>query len=1133
MKSRVGIIPVDLKTSRHGSTALVEDKSKGFHRHGVVALFSFAPGQELFSERLTMVVDGLETSKMICDLYRQHIDECDMYGEELAMLLLSLFCQDSFCDKHFGITASSLIALKTPTSKMVKTANNSGSLYTYGLFMQCAVMRHSCNPNVELTLNERKDGITVRALRHIAQGDELTRDMIAHHYEKVNSQSDHRKKVDEFSKMKDSVNTADMLLGGLPYASRDHMHKQLFGCGCTCFWCMKCQDMAFRKSDDFMRISINSTGYNVDMVDMCAIPDTKMKMLKTLIYLLESSYMASHYCDINALSHAYVQLSASYFMLGDNAKGVEALMIATGYSYICKGRSHEESQNLTLMLKKRDLMVRDVRDLPIFRAGRHSHGSNSGVSTNENGDVRSRQSPVDKYIKCNSSSKNYRSGGSLIGVKTGKSAEKSYAERIAAGLKEDDHDDNLNRDSPSGNMTDSEANSRVGTSVPDTGSPDSTKLHANARNSGGTAPKPPPYSMREYGAVDMNAQHVNNTVSSLRPGTYGGKFIETNIPPPVAVGMGIVGIQGVLQDPSQVAKMHGDGHEIIRCDSPGASVNSVSSSVGSGSVTTNRILAATNSCTKGSRQKAIDYDKLRRSVQHRVTRTPHGVDVFQPIEPCDQDITSMLSTEERDDRSMDDTSVTSLVSIVSAGGRKYYGSVHDHGNGSASNNWIFEKGSHSEFTGGSPSGTRNTAMAGSRMDVFPSNLPGTSVSGSGLKLQSLKPEHLARPQSRIYNNSSNYSGRNAKDASGGAALARLKSQRKTQQVIEKWHKDHELLCPVGKLSCTSPPGKLITAPALSPHNPWESASFGSASGSISSYPNAGVCSYSSAMSTTRGSMGSSSASRLSSYTGIKTSPLRHSTSYQTRKAHEILVKEQLEMRSTISAAHNGQNGLSLTGERMEVVFSEQCDRSVVSALSTTSKNSSNLSVPGLKLSKSQKKKHRQMLKGMGVPPFQDAPSTFGWRYNNNPSETCLAARAPKEPYFYPFNVNTMHLVDRKGEKVGGNVQLNNTQSNDSSNELISISLSKTTSIREESMYDVQVSVNTINSPDASDVHVRCAKNSRPGTADIVIPSIDSDASGDPRNNASSGISEVEFIQDTDNDPAIDMSPLTVSLGKDE
>jgi len=214
----VGIKPVDTRVNRHGSASIIEnqDKNKIFNRYGHVAMFSIIPGQELFSEPLTMVVDGFETSKMVCDLYRQHIDEHNMYGQSLPMMLLDLFCQDSFGDKHFGITSSSLIALKTPSSRMAKdTKLNKKSLYRYGLFLSSSLMRHSCNPNVEITLNERKDGVTVRALRHIPRGSELTRDMIAHHYDNLNSQSDHRKKIDIFSTQEVANSDINTLMGGL------------------------------------------------------------------------------------------------------------------------------------------------------------------------------------------------------------------------------------------------------------------------------------------------------------------------------------------------------------------------------------------------------------------------------------------------------------------------------------------------------------------------------------------------------------------------------------------------------------------------------------------------------------------------------------------------------------------------------------------------------------------------------------------------------------------------------------------------------------------------------------------------------------------------------------------------------
>jgi len=313
---------VSNSTPMHGSVIQRKAPSGGLHGH--VTIFTINPGQEVFSEKVTMLVPRFENSKIIGANFLKHVGDNQMLDEELPKLCLDLFKQDSYADSHFGTAACCLIAVDTPYDKLAGAfADQISKEPVFGLFMGCAMMRHCCNPNVELTLNTKGDGVAVRALRHIPRGVELTRDWVAEHYQhnrhnkSTNRGREATKRMNNLDLEKDmDANDGSMrmneLIGGLSYTERDKVHKEMFGCPCSCYWCVQCRaNVGFKKSDDFVRKSINTTHFNTDMIDIGAIPDTKVSMLKAIIRLLEDAYINNQFCNVPVLSRAYVQLSAA------------------------------------------------------------------------------------------------------------------------------------------------------------------------------------------------------------------------------------------------------------------------------------------------------------------------------------------------------------------------------------------------------------------------------------------------------------------------------------------------------------------------------------------------------------------------------------------------------------------------------------------------------------------------------------------------------------------------------------------------------------------------------------------------------------------------------------------------------
>lgn len=371
---------VSESTPLHGSTCQRTPPAGGIHGH--VAIFTINPGQEVFSEKMTMHVERFENSKIVGSNFVQHVTDNQMTDDHLPQLLLDLFKQDSYADAFFGTAASSLMALDTSYDKLAGSIDQRTCKEPeFGLFMGCAMMRHCCNPNVELTFNDKRDGVVVRAIKHIPRGAELTRDWIAEHYQHnlhnksiLKGQDSHKRQnnLDLEKNVDDGYDGSvrmNELIGGLSYSQRNEVHKEMFGRECSCYWCMQCRSNdRFRKADDFVRKSINTTHFNTDMIDIGTIPDTKVNMLRAVIRLLEDAYMENQFCNIPVLSRSYVQLSAALLMIGLNSEGSEALSVATSYCILARGKTARETNQLITLLKKRHIQPIALEMLPVFRA---------------------------------------------------------------------------------------------------------------------------------------------------------------------------------------------------------------------------------------------------------------------------------------------------------------------------------------------------------------------------------------------------------------------------------------------------------------------------------------------------------------------------------------------------------------------------------------------------------------------------------------------------------------------------------------------------------------------------------------------------------------------------------------------
>jgi hypothetical protein len=147
-----------------------------------------------------------------------------------------------------------------------------------GFYVFLSKTRHSCSPNVEISMNG--DGILAYANRLIPKGTEITRTMI----EDLN----------------------------IPFSSRKDSFRSKFGVHCTCFVCELCgNDSDFAATDDSLRLKISEFE-----TDFCRLvkghAHEALSVAHGLVSLMiksATSQRHKHYADMPLLRRLHLRMA--------------------------------------------------------------------------------------------------------------------------------------------------------------------------------------------------------------------------------------------------------------------------------------------------------------------------------------------------------------------------------------------------------------------------------------------------------------------------------------------------------------------------------------------------------------------------------------------------------------------------------------------------------------------------------------------------------------------------------------------------------------------------------------------------------------------------------------------------------
>ena len=210
----------------------------------------------------------------------------------------------------------------------------------YLIFQLYTITRHSCVPNIQMTLYG--DNVMVaHALKDIPRGHELTHSRIA-------------------------LN--------LTHLERQHLFVNRFHKPCYCWHCHFCEnDAKFCYSDDNYRSIISSLSKNLIISNNKDEDEEELK--KQILHLLnlttvcEVGYMDEDYhcySDIKLLKRTHVCLSKLYLNSGDETSSMKHLRLAHGYSLLASGQNSEETEALFRVISNHHEEHISLLELPIF-----------------------------------------------------------------------------------------------------------------------------------------------------------------------------------------------------------------------------------------------------------------------------------------------------------------------------------------------------------------------------------------------------------------------------------------------------------------------------------------------------------------------------------------------------------------------------------------------------------------------------------------------------------------------------------------------------------------------------------------------------------------------------------------------
>jgi len=252
--------------------------------------------------------------------------------------------------------ASYFTSLHTITSKATGTEPDEfGILQEYGtpfgkgeigVFVKMSSLRHSCAPNVEISISA-SGIVTCYAARDIRAGEELTRSIMA----------------DLFASTEERRYAYQMRFPG--------------SSGCRCFVCEANSHDENQRRKTILANLIAVRGISHHEPTQQREPALELKSIERLLALLEAHVAIKKggdqvvHRDVKLLRQMHAKASQLSLKLGFHYDGMRHLTTTAGYFILSFGRGSPESQRVVTMVEKRGLQPCPVQNLPIFAIHEH------------------------------------------------------------------------------------------------------------------------------------------------------------------------------------------------------------------------------------------------------------------------------------------------------------------------------------------------------------------------------------------------------------------------------------------------------------------------------------------------------------------------------------------------------------------------------------------------------------------------------------------------------------------------------------------------------------------------------------------------------------------------------------------
>ena len=292
----------------------------------LVAVRDIEPGEKIFAEKAFLTFDTSVSEKEQIQSIRAQMSKITRNMSSALSLFFSLPCLN---DKESKSESKDLVLIDRHAIEY--NVNNKG------VFVSVSKCRHSCAPNVEISI--LKDGVAIaHATKFIEKGTEITR------------------------------NTLGEL--NMPFEQRNDKFRHKYLTRCTCCVCAACiSDRDFCKNDDILRTKI-AQAENEFYVTMKDLPHEAVSIAHRLIgILIQSALNEKHfqYTDIPMMRRLHLRVANLCMKNLDGSQlSVDHLKFAAAYCAVGLGWTNPETLKILSYLEKRSISTISLSELPIF-----------------------------------------------------------------------------------------------------------------------------------------------------------------------------------------------------------------------------------------------------------------------------------------------------------------------------------------------------------------------------------------------------------------------------------------------------------------------------------------------------------------------------------------------------------------------------------------------------------------------------------------------------------------------------------------------------------------------------------------------------------------------------------------------